>query len=154
MMLHWGGRLMPRYNSGLAVVARELAKMSFGVWGWTSAFCCCGPKRWVWMCEGGSRVVVGGSVGRDRVKEIQLQWNYTPNWGFTVSKEVSNVDLEDSREDLHGRWTVVKETVSAIEISGGAGGGGAAWAESAMAKGDWSSSSSATETAVDRVPEY
>ena len=32
-MLHWGGRLMPRYNSGLAVVARELAKMSFGVWG-------------------------------------------------------------------------------------------------------------------------
>ena len=30
----------------------------------------------------------------------------------------------------------MKETVSAIEISGGAGGGGAAWAESAMAKGD------------------
>ena len=55
------------------------------------------------MCKGGSRVVAGGSVGRDRVKEIQLQWNYTPNWGFTVSKEVSNVDLEDSREDLHGR---------------------------------------------------
>ena len=30
----------------------------------------------------------------------------------------------------------MKETVVAIEISGGAGGEGAAWAESVMAKGD------------------
>ena len=31
MLLHWGGQLIPRFNSGLEVVARELAKMSFGV---------------------------------------------------------------------------------------------------------------------------
>ena len=31
LLLHWGGWLTPRYNSGLAVVARELAEMSFGV---------------------------------------------------------------------------------------------------------------------------
>jgi hypothetical protein len=56
--------------------------------------------------------------------------------GFPVSTEVSNEDLEDLREDLHGGRAGLKETVSAIEISGGAGVGGAAWAESTMVKGD------------------
>ena len=47
----------------------------------------------------------------------------------------------------------VKETYSAIGISGGAGVRGAAWAESTMFKGEVSSSS-AVGTGVGRVPEY
>jgi hypothetical protein len=50
----------------------------------------------------GSSVVVRGSEGRVRVKDIEFQWNYAPNQAFPVSTEVSNVDLEGLREDLQG----------------------------------------------------
>ena len=38
-------------------------------------------------------MVVGGSEGRDRVKEIAFQWHYEPKRSFSVSTEVANVDL-------------------------------------------------------------
>ena len=47
-------------------------------------------------------MVVGGLEGRVRVKDIEFQWNHAPNQAFPVSTEVSNVDLEGLREDLHG----------------------------------------------------
>ena len=44
-------------------------------------------------------MVVGGSEGRDRIKEITFQWDHAPKcWGFPVSTEVANVDLEDEQE--------------------------------------------------------
>lgn len=40
-------------------------------------------------------MVVGGSEGRDREKEITFQWDHAPKWGFPVSTKMANVDLED-----------------------------------------------------------
>ena len=58
----------------------------------------------------GSRLLVGESVGQERVKEIELQWNYAPKkCGFPVLSEFSNVDLEDWERILHGGWTGVVE---------------------------------------------
>ena len=43
-----------------------------------------------------SRVVVGGSVGRDRGKEIELECNYAPKRGFPVSALRMNRSEGDS----------------------------------------------------------
>ena len=87
---------------------------------------------------------MGGSEGRDTVKEITFQWDHAPKQGFPVSTEVANVEWENFGDNV------------SQGISGGAGVTGvrgATWAESAMVKGDSSSSSSAMGTALGRVPE-